>query len=174
MLPGTSILWVGLRERKRYKWNMNVKELEMLYEKALRPIFGNQFCIIHDSDDFVTIVLDGEHEDFTFTLYGTNHVRLYWCNECFIFDKLRNTLVSSDTYGEIVFEGEIDVQKLPEVIVELVLQLKDSTYISKKETIKGKIPSGYDDIKDYVIQARTSDPLKSTYQLGNIIIEYAV
>ena len=91
---------------------MVVKELEILYEKALRPIFGSQFNIIHDQDNFVTIILDGEQEDFLFTLYGTNHVRLYWCNECFIFDELRNELVSSDTYGEIVFEGKIDVQNL--------------------------------------------------------------
>ena len=45
-------------------------------------------------------------------------------------------------------------------------------FICKKEAVKGKIPSGYDDIKDYVIQARTNDPLKRAYQLGNILIEY--
>ena len=151
---------------------MVIKELEMLYEEALHPVFGDQFHIIHDHDDFVTVILDGDQEDFIFTLYGTNHIRLYWCNECFIFDKQRNDLVSSDTYGEIVFEGTIDVQKLPDIILELVLQLKDCTYISKKETIVGKIPSGYDDIKDYLILARTSDTSKSTYQLGNILIEY--
>lgn len=153
---------------------MNIKELEILYEAALRPIFGDQLHIIHDSDHFVTIILDGKREDFLFTLYGTNHVRLYWCNECFIFDEQRNKLVSSDTYGEIVFEGKIDVQKLPKTIIELVLQLKDCTYISKKETAKGKIPSGYDDIRDYVIQAQTNDPLKSTYRLENISIEYSL
>lgn len=151
-----------------------IKELEMLYEKALRPIFGDQFQIIHDRDNFVTILLDGEREDFLFTLYGVNHVRLYWCNECFIFDEQRNELVSSDTYGEIVFEGKIDVPKLPQMVVELVLQLKDCTFIRKKETVKGKIPSGYDDIKDYVIQAKTNDPLKTAYRLDNILIEYSL
>lgn len=153
---------------------MNIKTLEMLYEEALRPIFGNRLHIIHDSDNFVTIILDGKREEFLFTLYGTNHVRLYWCNECFIFDEQRNKLVSSDTYGEIVFEGKIDIQILPKIIIELVLQLKDCTYISKKETAKGKIPSGYDVIRDYVIQAQTNDPLKSTYQLENILIEYSL
>ncbi len=153
---------------------MDIKELETLYEEALHPIFGDHFHIIHDNDNFVTILLDGEREDFLFTLYGTNHVRLYWCNECFIFDEQRNKLVSSDTYGEIVFEGKIDVQKLPKIIIELVLQLKDCTYVSKKEIAKGKIPSGYDDIRDYVIQAQTNDPLKSTYQLENISIAYSL
>lgn len=148
--------------------------MEMRYEKALRPVFGDRLRIIHDSDDFVTIILDGEQEDFCFTLYGTNQVRLYWCNECFIFDEQRNLLVSSDTYGEIVFEGKIDVQKLPQIIIELVLQLKDCTYIEKKETVKGKIPSGYDDVKDYVIRARTNDLTKSTFQLDNILIEYEI
>lgn len=151
---------------------MNIREVELLYEDCLRPVFGNQFHIVHDSDDSVHVILDGEQEDFFFTLYGTNCVRLYWCNECFIFDEHRNALVSSDTYGEVVFEGRLDVQKLPYMIVELVMQLKDCVYISKKETVKGKIPSGYDNIKDYVIRARTNNPLKSTYQLGNILIEY--
>lgn len=153
---------------------MVMKELELLYEKALGPVFGNKLCIIHESDDFATIIFDGQQEDFYFTLYGAKHVRLYWCNECFIFDELRNSLVSSDTYGEIVFEGKVEAESLPPIIVELILQLKDCTYISKKETIKGKIPSGYDSIRDYVIQARTKDPFKSTYRLENILIEYTV
>lgn len=153
---------------------MMVKEMEMRYEKTLRPVFGDQLRIIHDSDDFATIILDGEQKGFFFTLYGTNQVRLYWCNECFIFDEQRNLLVSSDTYGEIVFEGKIDVQKLPHIIVELVLQLKDCTYIKKKEIVKGKIPSGYDEVKDYVIWARTNDLTKSTFQLDNILIEYEI
>ncbi len=43
---------------------MNVKELEMLYEAALRPIFGDQLHIIHDSDHFVTIILNGNGKIF--------------------------------------------------------------------------------------------------------------
>ena len=50
---------------------MTIKELEMIYEKALHPIFGDQFHIIHDRDDFVTVILDGDQEDLIFTLYGT-------------------------------------------------------------------------------------------------------
>ena len=89
---------------------MDMKEFERLYEEALRPILGDCFRMIQDHEHFVTFILDGEREDFLFTHYGTNHVRLYWCNECFIFDEQRNELVSSDAYGEIVFEGNIDVQ----------------------------------------------------------------
>lgn len=151
---------------------MTVKELEMRYEKALRPVFENGFRILRDRDDFVTVILDGDKEDFFFTLYGTNHVRLYWCNECFIFDARRDDLVSSDTYGEIVFEGNIEVQKLPDTIVELVLRLKDCIYIRKEETVTGKTPSGYDDRKDYRITAATQNPAPSPYQLGNILIAY--
>ena len=139
---------------------MGITELEIFYEASLRPVFGAQFRIAHERDDFVHIILDGEKEDFFFTLYGVGHVRLYWCNECFIFDNQRNGLVSSDTFGEIVFEGKIDIQKLPQTI------------LSKKELVKGKIPSGYDDIRDYIIQAKTNDPQKNSYKLANIVIEY--
>lgn len=149
-----------------------IRELEKLYEDALRPIFGDQFHIIHEDDEFASIILDGEKEDFFFSLYGTKGVRLYWCNECFILDEGRNLFTSSDTHGEIVYEGKIDVQKLPQMIIELVLQLTDCVFISKEELIKGRTPFGYDYIKDYVIQAGTHSPLKSTYQLGNILIEY--
>ena len=159
-------------EKQKRGNTMVIRELEALYEQALRPVFGSLFRIIHDSDDFVTVVLDGEREDFMFTLYGINHLRLYWCNECFIFDELRNELVSSDTFGEIVFEDRIDVRKLPEMAIDLILQLKDCTFIDKEETIRGKIPSGYDDIKDYVVHARTDDLSKSAFRLGNILIEY--
>lgn len=151
---------------------MDIAELEIFYETSLRPVFGTQFRIIHERNDFVHIILDGEKEDFFFTLYGVGHARLYWCNECFIFDKQRNNLVSSDTFGEIVFEGKIDIEKLPQTIVDLVLQLRDSSFLSKKELVKGKIPSGYDDMKDYIIQAKTTDPQKSAYRFVNILIEY--
>lgn len=104
---------------------MGIRELETFYESSLRPVFGAQLRIIHERNDFVHIILDGEKEDFFFTLYGIGCVRLYWCNECFIFDQQRNNLVSSDTFGEIVFEGKIDVQKLPQTIVDLVLQLRN-------------------------------------------------
>ena len=151
---------------------MMIKELEMMYENVLHPVFESGFHIIHDRDDFMTGILDGDKEDFFFTLYGTNHVRLYWCNECFIFDERRNELVSSDTYGEIVFEGNIDVQTLPGIIVELVLRLKDCVCLRKEETVTGKIPSGYDDRKDYRIIAATQDPAARPYQLENILIEF--
>ena len=153
---------------------MDIHELKTIYEDLLHPVFGEQFCI-DDSDedkDWVVILLDGEQEDFYFSLYGIDCVHLYWCNECFIFDKQRNHLVSSDTYGEVVFESDFDIEYLPHLIVDLIMQLKDCTYITKREIVKGKIPSGYDDIKEYVIMAKTENLDLQKYQLANITIEY--
>ena len=155
---------------------MDIHELKTIYEDLLRPVFGEQFRI-DDSDedkDWVVILLDGEQEDFYFSLYGIDCVHLYWCNECFIFDKQRNHLVSSDTYGEVVFESDFDIEYLPHLIVDLIMQLKDCTYITKREIVKGKIPSGYDDIKEYVITAKTENLNLQKYQLANITIEYVV
>ena len=155
---------------------MDIHELKTIYEDLLHPVFGEQFCI-DDSDedkDWVVILLDGEQEDFYFSLYGIDCVHLYWCNECFIFDKQRNHLVSSDTYGEVVFESDFDIEYLPHLIVDLIMQLKDCTYITKREIVKGKIPSGYDDIKEYVITAKTENLNLQKYQLANITIEYVV
>lgn len=155
---------------------MNIHELKTIYEDLLHPVFGEQFRI-DDSDedkDWVVILLDGEQEDFYFSLYGIDCVHLYWCNECFIFDKQRNHLVSSDTYGEVVFESDFDIEYLPHLIVDLIMQLKDCTYIAKREIVKGKIPSGYDDIKEYVITAKTGNLNLQKYQLANITIEYVV
>lgn len=155
---------------------MDIHEPKAMYENLLHPIFGEQFRIDDSDEDknWVVIILDGSQEDFYFSLYGIDCVHLYWCNECFIFDKQRNGLVSSDTYGEIVFEGNIDVESLPHLVVNLIIQLKDCTYITKKETVKGKTPSGYDDIKDYVIIAKTENLNQQKYQLSNITIEYVV
>ena len=155
---------------------MDIHELKTIYEDLLHPVFGEQFRI-DDSDedkDWVVILLDGEQEDFCFSLYGIDCVHLYWCNECFIFDKQRNHLVSSDTYGEVVFESDFDIEYLPHLIVDLIMQLKDCTYITKREIVKGKIPSGYDDIKEYVITAKTENLNLQKYQLANITIEYVV
>ena len=155
---------------------MDIHELKTIYEDLLHPVFGEQFRM-DDSDedkDWVVILLDGEQEDFYFSLYGVDCVHLYWCNECFIFDKQRNHLVSSDTYGEVVFESDFDIEYLPPLIVDLIMQLKDCTYITKREIIKGKIPSGYDDIKEYVITAKTGNLNLHKYQLVNITIEYIV
>lgn len=153
---------------------MDIGELKIKYKNLLQPIFGQNFRI-DDSEEYkqwVAIILDGENEEFFFSLYGVDCVHLYWCNEGFIFDKHRNNLTSSDTYGEIVFEDDFDIEQLPYLIVNLILQLKDCSYITKKEIVKGMIPSGYDEIKNYVITAKTTNLKQSKYQLGNITIEY--
>lgn len=151
---------------------MNIKTLEKVYEQSLQPVFKDRFRVLHEDDNFAHILLDGEQEDFYFTLYGIDSVRLYWCNECFVFDCYRNLLTSSDTYGEIVYEDKVDIQKLPELVIELVMQLKDCIYVNKKEIIKGKVPSGYDKIKDYIIRAKSTQTSSTTYRLANITIEY--
>jgi len=153
---------------------LDIGELKIRYQELLKPVFGEQLRVDDSEEDnnWITIILDGEQEDFFFSLYGADCVRLYWCNECFIFDKRRNGLVSSDTYGEIVYEDDFDVECLPCLIVNLILQLKDCVFIAKKEKVKGEIPSGYDDIKDYVITARTEKRKQSNYQCANITIEY--
>lgn len=151
---------------------MHITQLERRYEAALRPIFGSRFRLQHDRDDFVTIVLDGEQEEFFFTLYGVDHLRLYWDNECFIFDRRRNDLVFSDTYGEIVYEGPVDSETLPDLVIPLILRLKDCAYLSKEETVTGKTPSGYDDIRKYKIRAKTWAPCREPFQMENILIEF--
>lgn len=153
---------------------MDIYELGKKYESLLRPVFGDNFRL-DDSEadkDWLAIILDGGQEDFIFSLYGTGCVRLYWQNECFIFDKRRDSLVSSDTYGEIVYEEGFDEEALPGLVAELILQLKDCTYIGKTETVKGKTLFGYDDIKDYLVTAKTANPPKCPYRLGNITITY--
>ena len=60
-------------------------------------------------------------------------------------------MVSSDTYGEIVFGSDFDIEQLPHIIVNLISHLNNCTYIGKKEKIIGKIPSDFDDIKEYII-----------------------
>lgn len=153
---------------------MDIYELGKKYESLLRPVFGDNFRL-DDSEadkDWLAIILDGGQEDFIFSLYGTGCVRLYWQNECFIFDKRRDSLVSSDTYGEIVYEEGFDEEALPGLVAALILQLKDCTYISKTETVKGKTLFGYDDIKDYLVTAKTANPPQRPYRLGNITITY--
>jgi len=153
---------------------MDIGELKTRYRDLLQPVFGERFRIddSEEAQDWVVILLDGSQEEFYFSLYGTDCVRLYWCNECFIFDKGRNDLVSSDTCGEIVYEADFDVEQLPRIITDLILQLKDCTYVAKQERVKGHIPSGYDDIKDYTITAKTNDFKQPAYQLANITIRY--
>lgn len=152
---------------------MSITELVNIYQESLISIFGDELHIIYDDYDCVSIILDGEKEDFCFTLYGVDSLRLYWCNECFIFDKARNLLVSSDTYGEIVYEEEIDITTLPDMVIELVKHLKDAVFISKEEEIIGKTPWGYDEIKKYEIKAKVKDGMMpADYVIGNICIKY--
>ena len=72
----------------------DISDLKVLYRDLLQPVFGEQFRIDDSTEDknWVVIILDGEQEDFCFSLYGTDCVHLYWCNECFIFNKRRNDL----------------------------------------------------------------------------------
>lgn len=152
---------------------MSIAELVDIYQEALVPIFGDEFQIIYDEEheNCVTINLDGDKEEFGFDLYGVDAVRLYWCNECFIFDKCRNALVSSDTYGEIVYEEKVDITTLPHMVIELVKYLKDAVFVSKEEQVIGKTLFGYDKIKNYTVNAKRTDGASMLdYVIGNICI----
>ncbi|MEY8386365.1 hypothetical protein AALC17_03585 [Oscillospiraceae bacterium 38-13] len=155
---------------------MNITELKAIYENLLQPVFGKQLHIddSEETQNWIAITLDKNRNDFYLSLYGTNCVYLYWCSECFIFAGHRKELVSSDTFGEIVYEGDFDAERLPYLILSLILQLKDCEFISKSETIKGKTPSGYDDIKEYTILAKPENRKRSAYQLSNITIVYVI
>ena len=153
--------------------SMDITELVNRYQEELAPIFGDELHIMYEEDDCIGIILDGEKQDFFFTLYGAGSLRLYWCNECFIFDKARNLLVSSDTCDEIVYEKEIDITTLPNIVIELIEHIKNAVFVSKEEQTKGETPWGYDKIKNYVIKAKVLDGIPpADYVSGNICIKY--
>lgn len=58
------------------------------------------------------IIFDGDKEDFFLNIYDEKEARVYWCDNCFIFSIRRNLFTSSDTYGEIVYEGKVDERTL--------------------------------------------------------------
>lgn len=153
---------------------MSLHKLKSIYRTLLSPAFG-ELLRIDDSDedkDWIAVMLDGEREEFFVSLYGTDCARLFWCNECFIFDRRRDSLVSSDTFGEIVYERPFSEEELPHLIQSLVLRLKDCTYLQKEERVVGRTPSGWDKIRDYTILAKSPAPAKERWQLGNITIEF--
>lgn len=49
---------------------MSIFELVNKYQEALLPIFGAEFHITYEGEDCISIILDGEKQDFCFTLYG--------------------------------------------------------------------------------------------------------
>ena len=152
---------------------MSITELVNIYLEVLTPIFRDELHITYEDEDFISIILDGEKEDFFFTLYGVDSLRLYWCNQCFIFDKARNLLVSSDTAGEIVYEEEIDIATLPQIVIELINYIKDVVFISKEEQIIGETPWKYDKIKKYEIKVKGLEGTSAEdYFIGNICIKH--
>ena len=153
---------------------MDLDALIHQYVELLRPHFGS-LLRVDDSErekEWVAIMLDGAEEEFFFSLYGTDCVHLYWCDECFILDCRRESLVSSDTYGDIVLEGQLEPQQIPPMVVELVLRLKDSRFLRKQEVVLGWTPSGYDTIRAYTILAETTHPPREPYCLNNITIQF--
>ena len=153
---------------------MDMDELKTIYERLLRPVFGGEFRIDDSGEpqNWVAVTLDGGRGDFYVSLYGTGCAHLYWCNQCFLFDQRRTDLVSSDTYDEIVYEADFDSEELPCLIAGLVMQLKDCVYLSKKETVTGTIPSGYDVIKEYTICLKAKDAGRPGYRLDNLTLEF--
>ncbi len=138
---------------------MDMNKLKLRYEELLYPIFMELLCIddSEESKNWIAIALDGNEGDFHLSLYGLDCVHLHWCGECFIFDKKRDSLVSSDTYGEIVYEGAFTIEQLPLLVTDLILHIKDCILVSKEELIRGKTPSLFDDIKDYIITTHSSN-----------------
>jgi len=152
---------------------MNIVDIANEYINILQPFFETELHIVCEDDNYAEIILDEDETELILVIYREDSVRVYWCNECFIFDKARNLLVSSDTFGEIVYEDKIDSETLLCIICELVSGLKDAIFIDKKEFIIGETTFGYDKIKNYIIRARVMDGvIKEDYKLGNILIQF--
>lgn len=149
---------------------MSIVKVVNEYMNLLHPLFETELhAEFTDNDDFADIILDGEKQDFVLTIYGEGSLRLYWCNECFIFDRYRNHLTSSDTFGEIVYEEKIDINTLPNIITELIVYLKGTTFIKKEEYVIGKTTFGYDDIKNYKIMVKVErNTKKGNFTCGNL------
>ena len=84
------------------------------------------------------INLDGEKNDFSITLYD-HMVAIFILNQEFMFidDEARKNHTSSDTFGNVAYEGEL--RKLPhkailELIYQFIVLLKESKKITIKET----------------------------------------
>lgn len=144
------------------------KELIKQYSERIRKEVQEDIRIEYEDN---CIILDGDKEELFITIYDENEARVYWCNNCFIFSASRNLFTSSDTYGEIVFEGKVTEQNLCDLVIDLLLHIKDTLPIQISEEEIGKIPSGYDTIKNYYIEisGNKNSPL---YVLGNIQIKY--
>lgn len=146
---------------------MDILSLAAQYEAMLRPAF-RELSVSDAGGGFVQIALDGA--DFALALYDPGHVRVYWEGECFIFDSRREELTASDTFGEIVYEGAVDGNTLPRMATDLVLWLKDCALLGKEETVRGRTPSGYDEVRDYVLHVRTAEARKASLHLRNITL----
>ena len=144
------------------------------YINLLQPFFETELYAEYvDNYDFANIILDGENQNLILTVYREDSLRLYWCNECFIFDRYRSHLTSSDTFGEIVYEEKIDINTLPNIITELIGCLKGTTFINKEETVIGKTTFGYDDIKNYKIMAKLeTNTTKENFTCGNLFFQF--
>ena len=135
---------------------MDLDALIHQYVELLRPHFGS-LLRVDDSErekEWVAIMLDGAEEEFFFSLYGTDCVHLYWCDECFILDCRRESLVSSDTYGDIVLEGQLEPQQIPPMVVEL------------------RSPMVCTALTTYTMPRETTHPPREPYCLNNITIQF--
>lgn len=132
------------------------------------------------------VCFDGNVENFHISFYGhqasifiTDESSLPECgstfNEEFMFidDNAKLNITSSDTYGNIVYEGNLRTMTQKEILElfrEIILLLVGAMSISVKETVVLQEGCQYPKC-DYVVKVKNESPLQIRKQVENIQFE---
>ncbi len=133
------------------------------------------------------ICLDGTQEDL-FISFLDCHVSIFAKNQevMFIDDMAKPNYTSSDTYGNVVYEGELTTLSKPEIlnmlaevvecfidaieiqVIRQELDINNSTYIENTSSYKYK----YYTPSLYVLYVKNDNLVKNKKIFGNITINY--
>ena len=181
---------IDLYSRDMYCMDFTNKELEEYLVAPLRDhcdiivesIHGTKEEFYKENDKISCIFFDGDSEQFFISFYQHQtsicitdspfRERKWTFNEEFMFidDAAKTNTVSSDTYGNIVYEGSLRAKthkEILELFCEFILLLVGATSIRVEETQVSQEGWQYPKCK-YVVKIKNDLPTKIEKQIENI------
>lgn len=155
---------------------------EEIISYLVEPLSKNpkaELRILSDDEEFLPssgkmieyVVLDGENEDFHVSFYR-HQTSIFFLNEeiMLIDDAIKEKYTSSDTYGNVVYEGSLrdkSHQEILELIYELVTLLIGAESISIEEKKISQVGLEYPKC-EYKIKITSDEVVTKIVKYANI------
>ena len=161
-----------LYDKNEYCMSFSNAEIEEYFLIPLKKKSKIHVTPMESQGNFVSIAFDGDIGNFFISFYG-HQTSIFTCSEEFMFidDNEKENTVSSDTYGNVVYEGVLrdkTKREILELLFEFITILNRAKEITIEEIVISQDGFQYPKCR-YNIELSGDNDIKGSIEFENIL-----